>query len=229
VWPDPQLPPTQRRSFVPLAIVGSYSTAIPHFVQHVALLADAVEIWPGEAVPVWHMGPPLHAGTVARAPCCPADLVATVPLNAAQRNALLHWKAQVDKERRPSRLFQSYVVHPPRDWVRSEQGIKLYRRFSCVGFVLEGYAAVGIEILDPQATWPEVHENEVRAAYPQLAQLELRLPEVQARVGFAGWEALGLLGSGPWRIALPGYVFHALHRATNVPRSVADAYFPEQA
>jgi hypothetical protein len=203
------------------------------FVRHAALLAGPSELPSTDDVRVWHVGPPLVAGGQSAAeargfPTCRVEIVSDLALTARERNYVAAWLAAVDKERRPRRPFQHYVVHPHVKWQRSETGRRLYRRFSCVGFVVECYRAAEIDILDTDGRYPEVDDATLTLAYPDLARIEDASPAVRARLGFTSRQDLGLHGGPKLRIILPGYVFHALRRATAAdPRP--SAYLPTSA
>lgn len=209
------------------AVIGEYSETDGTFVKHVALLSEAVSLTADSEVDVWHMGPPIGGGKMR------AHLVADVGLTQDEKSAMRNWRAKVDKEKRPQVPFKQYVVHPPVRWERSEKGRRMYRRFSCVGYVIDCYANAGIDTVDDDAELPEVDAATLAKAYPDLHRFE-RLPgSAQERFGYEGRKALGIAGEGPWRIALPGYIFHALQRATAeqprppafVPSTAAQANF----
>lgn len=231
---------TSEGSFAEDTVVGVYAGDNGNrFVRHVALLASETDVSANAEVAVLHMGPPIVAGAEsASAPNAArtvhVHIVGDLALTIAERNAMKNWCAKVDKQRRPRQVFQQYVVKPPMKWERSEIGRKLFQRFSCVGFVLECYSAAGIDVIDSEAEFPEVDEQILRSAYPDIVRVEGMDKRVQNRLGFRGRADLGVPGNGPWRIALAGYVFHSLDRAsTDSPRpepfspaSISAAYYP---
>ncbi len=233
---DPGDPPMLFGEYV---IIGTYSFLGPTFVGHLALLSKDAILPNVGPIDVWHSGPPIVAGPRTKSGAganlrTSADLISDIRLTSEERNAMKNWRAKVDKERRPLQPFQQYIIDPPIKWVMSELGRPLRRRFSCVGFVIDCYASAGIRVLGPTGALPAVSEISVAAAYPDLIRIEQSGPRVRARYGYKGREDLGLIGPGPWRIALAGYVFHALFRATaerprpreHVPASEAEAYYP---
>jgi len=138
------------------------------------------------------------------------------------------------EDRSGANLFQQYVVIPHVTWVRSpENGRRIRRRFSCAGFVIESYRRAGIILIDTEAELPEVDEELLLIAYPDLARLEGAKDRVKAGYGFKDREDLGLEGKGPWRVLLAGYVFHSLKRASvahprpspYVPQSSSEGFF----
>lgn len=213
--------------------MGKYSDTSAGFVQHAAILSREVALPKDAPVEVWHIGPPLVVGDVSRAtagknPVCRADLASDVSLTISDRHKIANWLAKVDKERRPRQLFRQYVVSPHVRWDRSEVGRGVYRRFSCVGVVIEAYAAASIRILDLDAVFPLADETMLNAAYPDLARVEGAPLTVQAKLGYKDREDLGLSGPDSWRIILPGYIFHALQRA-NAANPRPEPYAPKDA
>jgi hypothetical protein len=196
------------------------------FVQHVALLRSEQELRYDEAdVRVWHMGPPLIIGQKsiglarADASCRAVHVAGIVDLDADDLEGIRTWLAEVEKEDRPYGMTgtpRQYIVKPHVEWARaSETGRPLYRKFSCAGFVLECYRAAGVQLVSlPDDTLPEVDLQTVLQAYPAAAVEALR-----ARIGIPG--------PGPWRILLPGYLFHALDRLT--PTTALTGYTPSSA
>jgi hypothetical protein len=223
------------------SVIGQYADADPtHFVRHVALLKDDQQLDAPAQVEVYHMGPPIVAGDEsAAAPfakrLCRADVVADVALDAEEREAIDDWLAEVEKEDRTDvKAFQQFVVMPHVKWVRSpENGRRIRRRFSCVGFVIECYAGAAIILIDTEVEPPEVDDRLLSVAYPDLVRLEDAAPRVKQRLGFKDREDLGLCGDGPWRVVLAGYVFHSLKRAAvnhprpspYVPKSISEGCF----
>jgi hypothetical protein len=203
------------------------------FVQHVALLRDDGSIHNEmEGVLVWHMGPPLVAGSRSRPltgpdALCKPDVAGWLSLNAGEREAITDWLAEVDKENRPTGKFTMWgqytlSLDPEHEWRRDEQGRPLFRRFSCASFVLKAYeTAVGRPLLD--LSNPD-----------QLPGVSLEMVEqVYGSLPPAARRRINLEGDPPWRIVLAGYVLHALNRldaqirAASYPiTDVAAAEFP---
>ena len=229
---------TGRERFPEHTVVGVYSDNQKYFVRHVAMLARNVEFPTDIEVQVWHMGPPLVADeeseTTPKANLTTrVDIVSDISLSIPELNSMKNWRANVNKQRRPRLPFQQYIVKPHMKWERSEKGRKLYQRFSCSGFVLECYKEAEITLIDGDATLPEIDEQVLSVAYPDLVGIENMKPALQARLGFKGREDLGLEGNGPWQIVLPGYLFHSLQRASadkprpdpHVPTSISEAHY----
>ena len=215
------------------SVVGKYPADTGTlFVQHVALLrADAEIRYATPDVQVWHMGPPLVAGPLSsiaarREVSCTIHLAGTVELDAQDIEGIETWLAEADKENRPTGAFgdlQQYIVHPPVHWVRAENGIRLYRKFSCAGFVMECYRSVDINLIDDSnvESLPEIDLETVAHAYGDTVRRE----KIRER--------FGIPDTGPWRIVLAGYIMHALDRpdaairnSPHMPKSVAEKDFP---
>ncbi len=206
------------------SIVGKY-TSEPgsRFVQHVGLIRDEGPTIRGTEVPVWEMRPPLVAGPISAGrtqqdATCPAHVVGWLSLSADERDGITDWLAEVDTQIRPntrSGLAEQYTVslRPEDQWHRAENGFRLYRRFSCVSFVLKAYLdGSDIDLVnasDPESL-PEVDLETVARAYGEHLR---RLSHLRAE--------MGLPGAGPWRILLAGYVCHAMNRPDHSIRSVA--------
>jgi len=206
------------------SIVGMYSEPPgAQFVRHVAILAEDTQLEFGRPAAVFHMGPPLVAGERSRRTPrarleCPVHLLGGVPLDLDENEGIGDWLAEVDKERMPENAFKRFIVKPHADWhLAPETGRRLYRRFSCVGFVLECYRHIDVDLATLVKAYPEVEREEVVTRLTGLTRNDLGIP-----------------GGGPWRIVLAGYVFHALDRVTEEhprpaaysPNSVANAHFP---
>lgn len=219
---------TQRASVFSVVAVYLADTN-SNFVRHVALLREDTDLTFAKAnVAVWHMGPPLAAGvksisSAGEEPSCTVHAMASIELEADEVEGIQTWLYEVDQENRPSNALRQYIVHPPMDWVRSENGTRLYRRFSCAGFVLECYRAIGIELIDESGfdNLPEVDLQVLANAYGN----EIRRENLRRR--------LGLSENGPWKIVLAGYVLHSLNRSDEAvrrspykPKDIAESNFP---
>lgn len=214
------------------SIVGSYATR--PFVKHAALLrVDTPLLFGADKVLVWHIGPPLVAGTKTTAAAAERSrkttihIVGFLNLDADDIEGIETWLTDVDKEDRPTgpsrtEIRAQYRVSPPIYWVRAENDTPLYRQFSCVGFVMDCYRFIGINLIDDSLAenLPEVTLDMVVAAYGPSARKE------------DDRERFGIPGPGPWRIVLAGYLFHSLNRDTDVirrtphvPTSIAEKDF----
>ncbi len=199
-------------------------------MKHVAILAEDSRLRFGEMINVLHMGPPLVAGAETRSTIpddkatCEAHVVGSTELSAEDREGMRTWLAEVDKEKRPARSSSSYTAIPPMEWITdSISGVRRYRRFSCVGFIVECYKSVEIVLLDIEAgDVPSVSIAIISDIYGDRLRL---YPQLRG--------SIGLYGDGPWPALLPGYVLHALDRgdesireSPHKPESSAEAHFP---
>jgi hypothetical protein len=154
------------------------------------------------------------------------------PLDIGDLEAVRDWLAEVDKEPPPDNPFRRFIVNPHWKWHEApETRRRLYRRFSCAGFVLECYRSIDVYLVDTEeGGLPDVHFDIVVKAYPEAGDRE----KLARLTGGVTPEDLGIPGDGPWPVLLPGYIFHALQRITEenprppayTPSSVADACFP---
>jgi len=190
--------------------IGSDSSAKPRFVTHAALaLDDTSGAVCGATLPVAHMKPPHVPHGRAK-----AHVFGTVPLTVDEQKIVSLFIEEVEEEREAgekrsqrSGLFQ-YTVHPHCEEVTESDGTPIYRRFSCVGYVLGAYGEAGVKPLDTEPeNLPEVEEASMKMAYPELYQHLHRRPNARQ-----GLSCVGLDGTGPWRVVLPGYLFHAMNR-----------------
>jgi hypothetical protein len=214
------------------SIIGNY--AARPFVRHAALLkADTALQFGADNVLVWHMGPPLVAGTktIADLAALPelikerikrttVHIVGYLDLDLDDIEGIETWLAEVDKEERPmssssEEIIAQYRVSPAVHWVLAENDTPLYRQFSCIGFVIECYRFISINLIDDSSTenLPEVALDKIVAAYgPRANREDFR-------------KKIGIPGPGPWRILLAGYLFHSLDRDTDTIKHMA--YIPK--
>jgi hypothetical protein len=204
------------------------------FVQHIALLTGEEDLFFEQDVTVWQMNPPLVVGLQSRQEAgkdsdkCKSHLIGFVPLDADDVASIRTWLAEVDKERRPQGLrrdVEQYIIHPPCEWVVDcITKVRRYRRFSCVGLILECYRdGAEIDLLAwDSPDLPEVTLDTIVSAYGNNLRNKASIRK-----------ALGIPGDGPWRVNLAGYVLHALDRSTeeiralrHKPRSVDEARYP---
>lgn len=222
------------------AIVGMYSDSNSRFVRHVALVRDAAELNAESRVEVFEVMPPIIAGDLTRRNAGAASdkrsfhLVADLALDDDEVASIETWLAGVDKENRdhPTGMFQQYHILPHAIWVYGENGRAERRRFSCVGFIVEAYESADIILID-SSDLPEVPVANLKLIYSDLFRIDDN-PRCWKIYRYKGRKDLGLEGEGPWRVMLPGYVFHATKRANKEnarpnpfkPDSSANAEFP---
>ena len=182
-------------------VIGEHSANSPRFVRHIALYnADGDEVNHGQRLDVVHMGPPLEPNGKIR-----AHVAGRVPLTSAEIARIEVWIEKRIDEYRESKpdAGRQYIIDPPwKDELDTNTGVRIYRRFSCAGFVLDAHLQVDIELLvmDKQAL-PEVDEQTLASGYPHAVRKWDRIAD------------FGMEGEGPWRIVLAGYVLHALNRS----------------
>ncbi len=143
--------PAQRVGSTPIAIrrfevVGQDASGEPGFVGHVALAAEDHASYAASAVlPVSHMRPPLETEGE-----CYAHCVGSAGLTVDEELQIRLFCEEVESEYRAARLGsfrEQYVICPQVKEVRREDQTVVYRRFSCVGFVLEAYREAQIDVL----------------------------------------------------------------------------------
>ena len=201
----------ESEHFPLFSIIGSYAADVKSFVDHAALLSKEQCIKACSNAPVYHVMPPIVAGEISAThpkaeSTTDAHLAANISLTPSELNAMKNWFANIDKQDRPMRFDKHYVLVPHTKWeIGKEKGRRAHQRFSCVGFVIECYRAAEIDLLDTNGELPEVDKITLLSAYPDFANIKNN-----ERLS----EDLGVPGEGPWRVVLPGYVFHSTCRAS---------------
>ena len=209
------------------SIVGQYQLGST-FVRHVALAREAGAVKRSQSVSVWQMKPPLVVGPLSQRANQNADslddldLVGFIVLSSDEIDGIHTWLADVDTDRRPSDRFQHYCACPHFFWKCDEAGMPLYRRFSCAGLVVECYLSVDILLVSFNGL-PHVDVEVLVQVYGE------RFTDQRFRERMQ----IGLDGSGPWPVLLPGYLFHSVKRPDSVirtapysPENVTDGSFP---
>jgi len=187
-------------------VIGQHAPGVNRFVKHVALSnTELGSVHHDQEVEVVHMGPPLdRAGKIK------AQVSGTVPLTNEEIKEIEAWIAGIADEykRESSGLLQQYWIHPPwKDELDPNTQVRRYRRYSCAGFVLDGYRQVDIELLQiSEEALPEVNQETIVKAYGVAPRL---------------FQRFGIVGQGPWRIVLAGYVLHAMDRSPQEIRQQA--------
>ncbi len=220
--------PTRRVGSTPIAIrrfdvIGLDASSEPGFVGHVALAAEGRSGHvASETLPVDHMRPPLE-----RPGECHADWVCSAGLSVRERRQIGVFSAMIESEYKAAQIGSSreqYVICPHVENVRRDDHTILYRRFSCVGFVLEAYRDAGISVLwTDLAPRPLVGLDALKTQYPEFARI---LDRPRERKKF------GIPGDGPWPVVLSGYVLNALARPEKAIRTTpylaraGDEFFP---
>lgn len=202
------------------SVVGVYAGDNGNFIRHLALLAVESSLSFGNDAPVWQMGPPLVVGEQSKQEAgvdddrCKVHLVAYTDLELDDIAGMRTWLAEIDKERRPQGLrggIEQYTVHPPVIPVVDEiSRVVRYRRFSCVGLILECYReGAGITLIDWKCgELPDVTMDSIVAIYGENLRAKAMVRDF--------W---GIPGNGPWQVALAGYVLHSLDRPASEVRA----------
>lgn len=191
------------------AIVGSYAEQRP-FVCHAGLLEKDQKVNCEESLPINHMGPPIsHTETHV------CHLAGQIKLTNEEIEAIDDWLASVSTQYRDTQVlhFQQYVICPHMVWMESEEGRRIRQRFSCVGYVLEAYRAAEIDLISVDNV-PPVDRETLLKSYPDFQRIAEN-PNLSQRLGFQGFDDLGVPGDGPWQVVLAGYIFHSLSRYQN--------------
>jgi len=234
--PGYKLQPTTALKAPRFAVVGMYAhPSRDNSVQHLALLQEDCDLLFGKATAVWHTQPPTIAGVHSSAGTSPDQQQCAVhvvsyleDLTADEAASIETTRAEIDTQTQPvppSMAFSHYIIHPPVFWVIDEKtNVRRFRKFSCVGFVLECYqdvAEIRLLDLDPEKL-PPVDLETLASIYGDL----IRNAKLRERFGLTGPQQ-------EWPIALPGYVMHSLTRPSSdvrkVPykaRGVEEADFP---
>ncbi len=200
--------PAQRVGSSPIAIrqfdvVGQDASNELSFVGHVALAAQELESYASSAVlPVLHMRPPLESLGECRANC-----VGSAGLTVDQQLQIKLFSEELESEFKAAQVGRfpgQYVICPHVKEVRRDDQTVVYRRFSCVGFVLEAYREAQIDVLVTDLeSLPPVGLDSLKTQYLAFASI-LDRPEAR--------EELGIGGDGPWPVILAGYVLNGLAR-----------------
>lgn len=208
-------------------VIGQDSIGTSEFVGHVGL-ADEEKNPFGESdeLSLVHMMPPLERGI----PHSPINCVGTVGLTVDEMRQIDVFVDELKSEYEAARIRndrrRQYVIAPHVHDVLADDGIVIFRRFNCGGFVIESYREAGIELLLTDLnSLPAVSLETLVRQYPDLAAL-LHNPMVR--------EKYGIPGDGPWSVVLAGYVMNALNRTTEEIRrqphtaDVGDEFFPSR-
>ncbi len=220
--------------FPRFAIVGTYHSypalRASKWVMHASMLRGRSRLRQLSPAQVCHMCPPLQLGAGSRHDLpqydtTPADLIGTIQLDQNDMDGINTWIEYLNT-RTPTviegiRPLEQYVLCPPMDPAKfdSVTGTMIYMRFSCVGFVLYCYQmGANVHLLDWQnGRYPRMGLGDLTGAYSSLMQRR---------------QEIGLDGPGPWPVALPGHLFHALMRPEEevrrrpyLPREGTEVYF----
>ena len=148
--PSQQLPRNQLSPVPRFSVIATYAhPGAGKFVGHVAVLRETANLSFGSQAPVWHTRPPTLAGGHSSGPNypqkyhqCAAHMAAYLDdLTPDDVDGIETTLAEIDAQTQPTSFpLTHYVVHPPMVWVVDEKTkTRRFRKFSCVGFVLECY------------------------------------------------------------------------------------------
>lgn len=171
-------------------------------VTHVGILAGPLAIAAGATVSVFDMGSRLQIeppGSMI------AHIAATLPLTKEQAEGLAEWIAEI----KTLAGHCEYIALPAAQFVEdgpSER--RKYWKFSCAGFVVTAYKeGADIKLVVDEDCLPLLDSSKVREVWgPVLGVTSERLQRRYLK-------AFGLGGDGPWRVLVPGYLFHALEES----------------
>lgn len=195
----------------PFDVVGQDHPTLTQFVAHLALFDEDSPraVKDGDAVNVFHMGPPL-----ANQQFLSVNVFGSAELKPAEIKKMRVWLDLVLTEKnRLSAPRLQYVARPHFEWGKNKKnGARRYRRFSCVGLVIECYAYIGIHLLDlDDLSLPDVPLSLLLNVYPAAGSPRIRLE-------------IGLVGPGPYKVALPGHVMNSLNRSATEIRDPQKIY-----
>ena len=109
---------------------------------------------------------------------------------------------EIEKIKRLERPKQ-FIIFPHKEERTADRP---FCRYSYAGFVLEVYRKIHVILLE-EDTIPSQNLDFLCEYYPGLANCNTKERE-----------DLGLVGAGPWRVILPGYVLNAFNRSENTIR-----------
>jgi hypothetical protein len=192
-------------------IAGCDSANGRFFIRHVGLFEHSHQSFNSDgSASLVHMGPPLESTSGA----VKIQVVGTLPLSEDETRQIGAFIDDVQNEYEAAGLsgLSQYTIRHLVDAVRDNDGSVVYRKYSCVGFVVAAYSEAGIELLDRnEEELPPVSLETLLKAYPDQKNA-LENPRLRER--------FGLSGEASWPIMLAGYVFHSLNRAQSEIRSV---------
>jgi hypothetical protein len=182
-------------------VVGA-DGVLPGFICHTGLAAKNGE-QDQATVEVSDMGPPLNVAGQMK-----ADTVSMAELTVDEIRKIKtciekhHSEHQATQQLTRNSIPQVYCIFPHSVPLRGRDGRYPRVRFNCSGFIFDAYKQVGIVLLDNE-TMPEIDLNQIKMAYPRYATL---LSHDRFR------ESMGLVGDGPWRVMLCGYLVNSMNR-----------------
>lgn len=204
-------------------VFGQRSGALRAFICHTGLSGDACSVSGLDPIFAVHMRPPLESQGR-----CYIDLYGRLEdITDDERLSIDCFIEELQEEYEAQRQRDGerdhYIIHPHTNEVLANNGTLLFTQYSCAGFVMAAYEQIGVSLLcTEESVLPEIDWLDMIRLYHDLDGVEQA-----TRV------RLGLEGDGPWRIVLPGYLFHSLQRDTTTIRNepyepcAADRLYPE--
>ena len=128
-------------------------------------------------------------------------VIGKIRLSAEERESMDIFITDCEEEIEKIKRFErpkQFIIFPHKEERSAERP---YCRYSCAGFVLEAYRRIHVTILEEDVI-PAQSLDFLDEYYPGLAECSIKERE-----------ALGLIGTGPWRVVLPGYVLNAFNRS----------------
>jgi hypothetical protein len=187
-------------------------------VTHVGILAAPLGITAATTVNVLDMGSRLNIDPPSS---MIAHIAATLPLTKNQADGLAEWIAEI----KTLAGHCEYIALPAAHLVEDgPSGRRKYWKFSCAGFVVTAYEhGAHIKLVVNEDCLPLLDSPTVMQIWgPVLGVANERRQRMYLRT-------FGLTGEGPWRVLVPGYLFHALEEASeHLPYTPAptDIAFP---
>ncbi len=210
--------PSQRLTGSPLRaglyfIIGEDDDGTENYLKHVGLHKRETDLKKDDEAEVLHMRPPFQVDGSIR-----SHVVGNAALTKEEAMSIKDWLAESKDEferLKVSSSLNQYIVRPYSEVVRNNNtGRKRYLRFSCCGLIVECFRAAGIMLLDlDESRMPDVELARLKDAYV--------LPDNEKVLA-----RFGLAGPGPFKVVMPGYLFHALNREPGTIRSTPYAAQP---
>lgn len=200
------------------AVVGTKRKSRGHYVTHVAILRDAVEVFYDCEVDVYHMRPPLIVGDptpgrTSNLGKIKIHVYGCIDMDDFERDQIQNYLAKLAS-------IASLDLTPlgrglPKDWVQyqilpAKQEIEFEGQIvplcSCAGFICLIYDKIHIQLCEEEwhPFFPWVDQEVIERIYP----VRFHYPEHRFLL-----KACGLGEDGPWPVLLPGHIIHAFNRS----------------
>jgi hypothetical protein len=196
----PVMRPNGEMAFVKLYdVIGKDSESEKYFVRHLGFADEQKDnVKKGVEIRAKHMNPPFKQSSiqidVIGSAGLSADMVQNIKIFLDERES--EYNAHLKRRD----WLKQYIACPHKKDVLGRDGTIIYSRYSCAGFVVEGYEEAKIELINIE-NLPLVTESLLGKVFEELS----RLNSDQRN-------ELGIVGNGPWPVLLPGYVMHSLNR-----------------